>query len=191
MRTLLGAAAIAVGFSVLGALDEPAWGAAKRKPTRVSFVMRGAHCDEDVRVLRKALRKTKDIRFKAERISAGEKPRYMTPPFIVELLDIEKTDVGALAESISKAKTPHAKEFAPTMNLVLYSRSKIDEDSVIALRNALRNVNGVEVLEPGGSGAVPSEGYHWVQLEDAGGAALAEILSAAEKATIEVSTRKP
>ena len=53
----------------------------------------------------------------------------------------------------------------------------------MALRAVLRDVNGVLVQQSGGLGGIPNRGFYWVRLEPAGGADLADIFRAAQKAT--------
>jgi len=166
-----------------------------QKPQRVSFLIRGAHCDEGLDVLRKTLAGVKGIRFKPEDIQAGKKPKWFSDPFVVEFRtpdrDPLKPNVGAFAKAIGDARTPHRDDLPPKLNLVLYTPDDIDEPAVMALRSELMDVNGVEVLEPGGLGGMPRRGFYWIQLENAGGAALKDVLDACKRADVKVSTTKP
>jgi len=156
--TLADLAAIAMSIcamAVPGSADESKKTRPKRPP-RVSFLIRGAHCDEVLDVLRKTLAGVKGIRFKPEDIHAGKKPKWFSDPFMVEFLNPDrdplKPNVGSLATVIGDARTPHRDDLPPKLNLVLYTPDDIDEPAVMALRSELMDVNGVEVLEPGGLG---------------------------------------
>jgi copper chaperone CopZ len=165
----------------------------KSKSIQVTVSARGAHCDACVEQIRQALGKLEAIKFDKEKLQAGEKPRYFTDPFVVTIKDRTETHVGALAEAVGKAKTPHKDDAPPGINLVLYTPTRIDEGAIVTLRDALRKVNGVEVREdvPAGLGGFPNKGYVWIKLENAGGAALKDILDAAKTADEMLMLLKP
>ena len=134
------------------------------EPVKVTVVVRGVHCDQCVNALRESLTKVKGVKFDAEQIRLGERPRYFSEPFVVEIADAQQTSVGSLGAAVAKAKTPHREDLPPRLNLVLYTSEIIDEDSVVALRSELMNVNGLEVVQPGGLGGFPNNGYFWVSV---------------------------
>ena len=88
----------------------------------------------------------KGIRFDASKIEKGKKPRYLTEPFVVEIADIKKTHIGAIAKVVSEGNTPHKEEFPPKLNLVLFTQQRITKEAVIDLRHELMDVNGVKAL---------------------------------------------
>jgi hypothetical protein len=147
------------------------------KPTKITIVMRGARSDGDVEVLVKTLQKVKGIKFDADDVELGNQKskRSFTTPFVVTIADKDKTNVGSLATAVAKAETKSRKVFSPGVSLVMYTDEVIDESAIMNLRGSLRDVNGVEVDKPGGLGGMPKDGWCWVQLEDAGGAALSDI----------------
>lgn len=152
------------------------------EPLNVTFIIKGVHCDACVRSLRTSLAKVQGVQYNSDDIAKGAKPRYFSEPLVIKIADLDKTSIGALGEAIGKAKTPHRDDLEPRLNLVLYTSQRIDEDAVVALRSELMNVNGLEVIQPGGLGGFPGKGYFWVRLEPAGGADLAETIRAAKKA---------
>ena len=158
----------------------------KSKVTQVTVVIRGVHCSRDAQVLLKQLKKRAGIKTKIKKINAGKTPKFFSQPLSISL-SLEKTDVGTLAELVSKVKTPHRKEFPPKLNLVLFTTEDINEPSVMRLRRVLRPINGLEVDAPGGLGGFPKRGYYWVQLENAGGAGIKEIQAALLKAKFKVT----
>lgn len=163
------------------------------KSIQVTVSARGAHCDACVEQIRKALGKLDGIKFDKDQLQPGDKRRYFTDPFVVTIKDRTKTHVGALAEAVGKADTPHKDDVPPGINLVLFTPNRINEEAIITLRDALRKVNGVEVREDvfAGLGGIPDKGYVWIKLENAGGAALKDIVDAAKTADDMLTLLKP
>lgn len=122
-------------------------------------------------------------------IQVGTAPRYITKPIEVTIKDRENAYVGQLAKAVAEANTPHDREASRGIFVVLYTPDTIDEEAVVALREALRPVNGLEVAA-GQLGGFPRHGYFWVRLEDAGGAELSDIIKAARKANPRISLRE-
>jgi len=145
-------------------------------------LVRGVHCDECVAAIRKKLSRVKGVKLDVSEINRGEKRRYFSDPVEVEVGKTLDDGIGALAKATAESKSPHADDLPPRLNLVLYTDQAITEESVMALRAALREVNGVLVQESGGLGGFPKRGFYWVRLEPAGGADLADIFRAAQKA---------
>ena len=160
--------------------------AAAEERTKATVLVRGAHCEACVAAVRKGLTSVKGARVDPATIRVGEKPRYFSEPFVVEVGDTLDTGIGALAKAVAEARTPHRDDIPPRLNVVLFTERTIDEPSVMALRAALRDVNGVLVQESGGLGGFPQRGFYWVRLEPAGGADLQQVFQAAKKA-VEVS----
>ncbi len=173
LRFILAAGMLCVAVPVR-ADDAPA--------NKATVLVQGVHCDACVRALRVKLGSVKGVRLNADEILRGEKPRYFSPPFVVLLGDTLDTGLGALAKATAAADTPHGDDLPPRLNLVLFTAQSINEESVMALRSALREVNGVLVQEAGGLGGFPDRGFYWVRLEPAGGADLKEVFAAARRA---------
>ena len=149
---------------------------------KATVLVRGVHCDACVAVIRKNLASVKGVKLDVSQIQRGEKRRYFSEPLPVEVGTTLDTGIGALAKAAAEAKTPHADDIPPRLNLVLYTEQAINEESVMAMRTALREVNGVLVQESGGLGGFPSRGFYWVRLEPAGGADLRDVFRAAKQA---------
>ena len=98
-------AAVLLGFT------NPDTSAAADTGVRITVTIRGAASEADAVVLRKTLGGIKGIMVKAESIKAGKKGRfrhYFSPPFVIAIADINKTDIGAIAakERVARADTP-------------------------------------------------------------------------------------
>lgn len=188
-----------LGCAVLGSTltpdsvsaDERKQSAGKTRPVKVWIIIRGLQSDADVQVIRTALKARQDIRIDLDQITPGERPRYFSEPVAAEILNPKETNIGSLAATIGNAKTPFRREMPPKCNLVLFTSDVIDEPRVEALRGSLSSVNGLEVQANGGLGALIKQDLYWVQLENAGGAGLDEILKAAEQGGCRVTISKP
>ena len=167
---------IALGATIDADADEP---------VKVTVLVRGADSEQAVEVLTKALKAVKGIKFEADDVTVGEKPRWFSEPFVVELSP--ENYIGELAKAVSEASTPNRRERPPLLNLVLYTGVGIDERAVTDLRDRLREVNGVEPVVSGGLGGLPDEGYYWLQLEDKGGAELQHVVDAVKTADLDLS----
>ena len=91
------------------------------------MLFRGVVTDGCAKALTKALGKVKGVKFDANAIRKGEKPRFFSDPFRVEIADLQKTEIGDIAEQLGKVETPGSKEVEPRLNLVLYTSERIDE----------------------------------------------------------------
>ncbi len=150
--------------------------------TKATVLVSGVHCDACVAAIRKGLASVKGVEVDPEKVLKGEKPKYFSEPFTVHVGSTLETGIGALAKATAEADSPHNDDLPPRLNLVLYTDRTIDESSVMALRQALREVNGVLVEESGGLGGFPNRGFYWVRLEPAGGADLQAVFEAAKQA---------
>ena len=164
--------------------------AQQQRIQKVTVLVRGVHCFECVDSLRTSLEKMKGIRFDPSAIDTGQKPRFFSEPFVIEIRDPEKTILGAVAHTVSETKTAHRRKFPPSLNLVLYTSDRITEEAVVALRQAVKDVNGLEPMASGGVGGFPNKGFFWLKLEGAGGAVFKDVLKAIEDAGIRVTTEK-
>ncbi len=123
------------------ATDAPA---AAAKPTTIKVVLSGAHCEECARRLHAALRAEPGIRFDADDIQPGRRPEFWSSRFVMEIADISQIDVGAIAQSVAEAKTPHKSQFAPGLFLLLPWKVTLVEDDAEKLHPALANLPGVD-----------------------------------------------
>lgn len=169
--------------------------AQEAEPTSITVTIRGVITETDAQHLREALRAVEGITFEKDDIQRGEKGQfghYFSPAFVIEIADLNQVDIGALATIVAETKTPSREEVPPSLNLVLFDPDGlIDEPEVVALRQAMRNVNGVEPNVPGGIGGVLQEGRLWIRLEGAGGANLPFIQEALVEANLNLKLTKP
>jgi hypothetical protein len=150
------------------------------QPAKVTVRLGGVGCDGCVPVLREALQKAPGIKFDPAGIRVGEKPKYFSDAIALEIADLGKTDLGALAKAVAETKTPCQKEAAPSLNLVLFGI--VDEPAVNALRAALVNVAGIDANGAGTIGGLLTEDTFWVRLNASGEARLADICDALKRA---------
>lgn len=187
MKTLL------VSLAVVGCISHSH--AAENKTVKVTVAIRGTASDGDAKALQATLNSLKGVRVKADAVKSGERGRfrhYFSPPFVIELTDVESMDVGGVAEAISKTKTPSRSEITPSLNLVLYSpKQQLGEEDIMALRTAVTDVTGLEPFAAGGIGAVIKDSRFWVRLEAAGGAQLRFIEKALKEAGFDYKLLKP
>ncbi len=166
--------------------------AEEAKPAKVTVTIRGAVTDKDAEALTGTLKKIEGVRFKAEEIQAGEPRHYFTPPFVIEIADLNKTDLGVIAKAVAETKTPKRSEVPPSLNLVLYHpNQQFEETDVVALREALADVSGVDARGPGGTGGDRFEGRFWVRLDGSGNAKLTDIQDALKKGNLDLKLQKP
>ncbi|MBC8288754.1 MAG: hypothetical protein H8E37_00400 [Planctomycetes bacterium] len=170
----------------------------KDKATKLTFTLHGAHCKDCADRMRASLKKLKGVKFKDEDIKPAKKartlrPRYFSPVFEVSVEDIQATNIGAFAAAVKKDGTAHQDDVETGVNIVLFPSKTIDEELIMDLRAALRDVNGLEVDASGGLGGskLNETGHIWIRLEDAGGAGLEDLLRAARKVDAEIRTTKP
>lgn len=90
-------------------------------------------------------------------------------------LDTAKADVGDVAKAIAASKTPHEKKVAPAAALVV-SRTGVTKNDTQKVRKALAGVKGVVANQ-----STAEDGQVIVQLDNQGGARLAEITTALKK----------
>lgn len=165
------------------------------KITKLTFTMHGAHCIECVSRLRAALKTLKGVKFRDEDVQPTEKPRrlrprFFSPLFELSIADLQTTNIGAFAAAVKKVGTPHQDDVETGVNLILFPSQTIDEQLIMDFRSALRDVNGLEVDASGGLGGSFKDGYIWIRIEDAGGAALEDVLRAARGVDRAIRTTK-
>src|SRR5262245_27459287 len=165
------------------------------KAVKVTVQIRGVVTNECAEALRGTLGKLNGIKIKIDDIQAAEQGKfkhYFSMPLLVEIADLDKTDLGAIAKVVAETKTSKRGDVPPSLNLVLYAPGiQIEESTVVAVRESLAEVNGVDARAPGGTGAVMVESRFWVRLDGSGNARLAEIRAALRKANLNVQTDKP
>jgi copper chaperone CopZ len=157
------------------------------QPAKMTVRVGGADCDGCVTAIRAALARVPGIKFNSADVRPGERPKFFSSPFLVELADPGKTDLGAVAKAAAEANTPHKGEIPPRLYLVLFG--EVDEATVVGLRQALADVPGVDT-GVGGVGGFPQERTFWVRLDPKGQASVSDIRKAIADAGIRVASEK-
>jgi hypothetical protein len=166
------------------------------KATQVMITLRGVATEEDAEALRTTLKKAEGIKVNDDDIQSGEKGlfgHYFSPPFVIEIADLDKADLGTIAKAVAETtKTPKRGEVPPSLNLVLFHPAlQLEEADIVALREAIAEVNGVDARTVGGVGGIPTEGRLWVRLDGSGLAKLADIQAALKRANLDLRIEKP
>lgn len=183
MRTIFAAGALV--FSV----------AAQEKSVKVTVMVSAVPDEEAIKPIRDALTKLSGIKVKAEDISTVEPQdnfkNHFSKPFVIELTDPSKVDLGAVAKAIAETKVKERGQRGPWLTLVLYDPTlKVEESDVVSLREAMANVNGLDAGSAGGTGGSVSESTLWVRIDGSGGAKLSEIQAALRKAELDLRFTK-
>lgn len=168
--------------------------ASAAEPQKVTVQIRGVVTDDDAAALQETLKGVAAIKVKLADIQRGVEGNFrhhFSPPFAMELSDIDQTDLGAVARAVAGTKTPSREKIPPSLNLVIFDRRAIfDEPDVNLLREALASVAGVDPNAPGAVGGVPSEGRYWVRLDPSGEVLLADLRTALTRASLEFRLEK-
>jgi hypothetical protein len=149
------------------------------KPT-VALLVGGAK--EDLDVLRATFEKVPSIKFKADDIKYADWGRdggTFTSFFAIEIADLAKTDIGAIAKAVSAANTSKKEKCPPALFVIV--RYLPDSTTTEKLREALAKVKGVK---PDKSWAGDSN--LWVGVDGSGDAKLTEIMRALHTAGIKI-----
>lgn len=187
-RSLFAALAVAALVAAGRADDKP-------KPAKVTVAFRGVATEEDAVAIRKAVGKIAGVTIKVDEIVPGEKggfKHYFSPPVVMEIADLNTTDLGAVAKVVAEVKTEERKEVPrPSLALVLFTPNlDVTSERVKALREALLNVPGQEGQMSGGLGGVRGERRYWVRFDASGAGKLDDVLAAVKKADIEMELLK-
>ena len=166
-------------------------GADEPRPMKLTVVFRGMATEEDAAAVRKAMAKLAGVKVAAADIVPGEKGKfghYFSPPVVLEVADLNKTDVGHIGKAVAVVKTAKRKDVSPpSLNLVLFTPEKeMNGDSVRAVRAAVTDVSGYEAPHPGGLGGVPDERRYWLRVDDSGFARLDDLTASLKKADLEL-----
>ncbi len=98
----------------------------------------------------------------------------------------EKTDLGAAADKVNKADTPHKAKAAPGLAVVVFAE-RLDKESAEKAEKALAKVKGVDAK---GSKVDREKGEISVKLNGDHKVTIAEITGALKDAGIEAKTTK-
>jgi hypothetical protein len=156
--------------------------AADVKPVPLKISLRSGGADEDLKAFREALARVPGITFKADEIRFSDIKReetVFTSPFTIEITDLAKTDIGAVAKAVAAANTAKKERSPPVLYLVI--RYKPDSASNEQLRAALARVKGVRADQ-----SWAGDANLWVQVDGSGQGKLIEITRALHAAKIPI-----
>ncbi len=170
--------------------------APQEKAVKVTVMVSMTPDEETLKPIREALAKLAGIRVKAEEIRLADPEdnvrNRFTKHFVIVLDDPSKLDLGHVARVVAETKVPERGDRGPWLTLVLFNPLlRLEESDVVALRDAMANVNGMAAASPGGTGGVRAEHSLWVRVDGSGAAKLSEILAALRKADLDFRLAKP
>ena len=168
------ALAAALGlFTPMADADDP-------KPARPTVAVLVGGADGDLKVLRDTLEKVPGLTFKADDLKFADFGRdggLFTGFLPVEIADLGKADVGALAKTVAAAETSKKDKCPPALFVIL--RYRPDSVKTEQLRTILAKVPGVRAEK-----SWAGDANLWVGVDDSGRARLAEITRALHGAGI-------
>lgn len=154
--------------------------AADAKPARPMIALHSGGTADDLKVLRETLAKVPGIKFKADEIKIADFGRdggRFTSFFTIEIEDLAKTDVGAIAKSVAAADTSKKDKCPPALFVIIKYRP--DSTKNEPFRAALSKVKGV-VPEKSWVG----DANLWISVDGSGQGRLTEITKALHDAGI-------
>jgi hypothetical protein len=176
-RLTLSAALIMMTASVVFVPSVCAQDAKPAKPTLALFA---CGTDEDLKVIRETLGKIDGVKFKADDIKFGDFRRdggVFTSFFAIEIADLAKTDIGAIAKAIATANTSKKERNPPALFVII--RYRPDSTKNEPFRAALAKVKGVAPEK-----SWVGDANLWVSVDGSGQSKLAEIVRALHGAQI-------
>lgn len=163
--------------------DEPkATKISDARPVKPKLALFAGGTDEDLKVLKETLGKVPGVKFKADEVRFGDFRRdggVFTSFFTIEIADLAKTDVGAIAKAVTAANTSNKERTPPAMFVVI--RYKPDSTKNEPFRAALSKVKGVRPEK-----SWVGDSNLWVSVDGSGQSKLAEITRALHGAEIKI-----
>lgn len=150
------------------------------KPAKPTVALFAGGSEEDLKVFRETLGKVPGVKFKSEDVKFGDFKReggLVTGFLPIEITDLSKADIGAVARAVSAANTSRKDRCPPALFLIL--RYKPDSIKTEQLRTALAKVKGVRAEK-----SWAGDANLWVGVDGSGQAKLAEITSALHDAGV-------
>ena len=154
--------------------------ASEARPAKPMVSLLSGGAEQDLKVLRETLEKIPGIKFKPDEIKFADFGRdggLFTSFFAIEIADLAKTDIGAIAKAVAAANTSKKERSAPALFLIIKYRP--DSVKTDQLRTVLGKVKGV-VAEKSWAG----DANLWVSVDGSGQSKLAEITRALHQAEI-------
>ncbi len=188
MRFLVGGVGIAL------ALTAASW-CSELKSAKITVQISGVEDEETAAALRKSLAAVPALKLKQEDLQPADQPdrakNFFTKPFALELTDLSKIDLGAVAKAVAQTKVPRKSERGVWLNLVLHHAGQVNEPEIVALREAVADCAGVEARARGGIGGNVQASTVWIRLDASGNAGLTDIMNAVKKAKLDLHLQKP
>jgi hypothetical protein len=167
--------------SVRAAGPQPVRGASA-KPAKPKIVLFAGGADADVKVLRDTLEKVPGIKFKADELKFGDFARdggLHTEFFTIEIADLAKTDIGAIAKAVASANTSKKEKCPPALYVIIgYKPDSVKKEQ---LRTVLAKVKGVQADR-----SWPGDSNIWIRVDGSGQARLVQITTALHFAGIKI-----
>jgi len=161
--------------------DEPKQAkTADAKPATLTVSILTGGAADDLKVLRETLEKIPGIKFKADDLKYadfGKEGGKFTQFLSIEIVDIAKTDIGAIAKAVSAANTSK-KDKCPSA-LFLIVRYKAGTVKNEQFKTALVKVKGVQAEK-----SWVGDANLWLSVDGSGDGKLAEVTKALHAAEI-------
>ena len=152
------------------------------KPAKPTIAVLVGGAKEDLGVIKETLEKQPGVKFKADDLKYadfGREGGTFTSFLPIEIADLAKTDIGAIAKSLAAANTSK-KELRPAA-LFIILRYKPDSTNNEKFREAIGIVKGVR---PDKSWV--GDANIWISVDDSGKAKLADVVRVIHAAGIKI-----
>lgn len=150
------------------------------KPARPRIALHCGGAKEDLKILRETLEKIPGVKFKAEELKFADFGRdggLFTSFFAIEIADLAKTDIGAIAKAVAAADTSKKDKCPPALFVIV--RYRADSTKNEPFRAALAKVKGVQPMK-----SWAGDANLWISVDASGDSKLAEITKAMHAAGI-------
>lgn len=154
--------------------------AAEPKPAKPTVAVLVGGADGDLKVLRDTLEKVPGVKFKANELQFADFGRdggLFTNFFAIDIADLAKTDIGAIARAVAGANTSKKEKCPPSLFVIL--KYKPDSVKTDELRKMLAKVKGVHAEK-----SWAGDSNLWVGVDGSGQAKLGEITKALHDAGV-------
>lgn len=152
------------------------------KPAKPTIAVLVGGAKEDLGILREILEKLPGVKFMADEIKYADFGRdggTFTSFFAIEIADLAKTEIGAIAKSLAAANTSKKDKCPPALFVIL--RYKPDSTNNEKFREAISKVKGVRAEK-----SWAGDANLWVSVDSSGDGKLTEIVKAIHAALIKI-----
>lgn len=152
------------------------------RPAKPTIALLAGGADNDLKVLRAVLEKNAQIKFKADDLKYadfGREGGKFTSFLSIEVADLGKTDIGAIAKAVAAADTSKKETCPPRLFVIIrYLPGSAKNEQ---FREALAKVKGVQPEK-----SWVGDANLWIQVDDSGEGKLSEITKAIHGAGIKI-----